>query len=69
MASALCRRTDEEIRQAPFTEEADARLVYAREHGFETWDDLTKPGKYVGVHVGVAGYRTIPGGVRRTGVG
>jgi hypothetical protein len=31
--------TDEEIRQAPFTEE-DARLVYAREHGFETWDDL-----------------------------
>ncbi len=32
--------TDEEIREAPFTE-ADARLVYAREHGFETWDDLT----------------------------
>jgi ankyrin repeat protein len=32
-------RTDEEIRQAPFTEE-DARLVYAREHGFETWNDL-----------------------------
>ena len=32
--------TDEEIRQAPFTED-DARLVYAREHGFETWDDLT----------------------------
>jgi ankyrin repeat protein len=32
--------TDEEIRQAPFTEE-DARLIYAREHGFETWDDLT----------------------------
>jgi len=32
--------SDEEIRQAPFTEE-DARLVYAREHGFETWDDLT----------------------------
>ncbi len=32
--------TDQEIRQAPFTEE-DARLVYAREHGFETWDDLT----------------------------
>lgn len=32
--------TDEEIRLAPFTEE-DARLVYAREHGFETWDDLT----------------------------
>jgi ankyrin repeat protein len=32
--------TDEEIRVAAFTEE-DARLVYAREHGFETWDDLT----------------------------
>ena len=32
--------TDEEIRQAPFTEE-DAQLVYAREHGFETWEDLT----------------------------
>ncbi len=31
--------SDEEIRQAPFTEE-DARLVYAREHGFDTWDDL-----------------------------
>jgi len=31
--------TDEEIRQAPFTAE-DARLVYAREHGFESWDDL-----------------------------
>lgn len=33
-------RTDEEIRLAPFTEQ-DARLVYAREHGFDTWDDLT----------------------------
>jgi ankyrin repeat protein len=33
-------RTDEEIRLASFTEE-DARLVYAREHGFETWGDLT----------------------------
>lgn len=32
--------TDDEIRQTPFTEE-DARLVYAREHVFETWDDLT----------------------------
>ena len=31
--------TDEEISQAPFTE-ADAQLVYAREHGFDTWDDL-----------------------------
>jgi ankyrin repeat protein len=35
----FCDWSDEEIRQAPFTEE-DARLVYAREHGFETWDDL-----------------------------
>jgi ankyrin repeat protein len=34
-------RSDEEIRLAPFTEE-DARLVYAREHGFETWEDLTR---------------------------
>jgi ankyrin repeat protein len=33
-------KTDEEIRQAPFSLE-DARLVYAREHGFETWEDLT----------------------------
>jgi ankyrin repeat protein len=32
--------SDEEIRQATFTEE-DARLVYAREHGFESWDDLS----------------------------
>lgn len=32
--------SDEEIREASFTED-DARLVYAREHGFETWDDLT----------------------------
>ncbi len=32
--------TDEEIRRAPFTED-DAQLVYAREHGFETWEDLT----------------------------
>jgi hypothetical protein len=31
--------SDEEILKAPFTE-ADARLVYAREHGFETWDEL-----------------------------
>ena len=31
--------SDEEIRQAPFTEE-DARLVYAREHGFEDWSEL-----------------------------
>ena len=33
--------SDEEIRQAPFTE-ADARLVYAREHGFDTWEDLVQ---------------------------
>jgi hypothetical protein len=32
---------DEQIRQAPFTE-ADARLVYAREHGFGSWDDLVR---------------------------
>ena len=30
---------DEAIQQAPFTE-ADARLVYAREHGFDRWEDL-----------------------------
>jgi ankyrin repeat protein len=33
--------SDEQIRQAAFTEE-DARLVYAREHGFETWQDLAE---------------------------
>ena len=33
--------SDEEIRQAPFTE-ADAQLVYAKEHGFDTWDDLVQ---------------------------
>ena len=33
--------SDEEILQAPFTE-ADAMLVYAREHGFDTWDELTQ---------------------------
>jgi len=31
--------SDEQIQHAPFTEE-DARLVYAREHGFDTWADL-----------------------------
>jgi ankyrin repeat protein len=31
--------SDQEILQAPFTE-ADAQLVYAREHGFDTWEDL-----------------------------
>jgi ankyrin repeat protein len=33
--------SDEEIRQAPF-QEADAQLVYAREHGFDTWGDLVR---------------------------
>ena len=33
--------SDEEIRLAPFTE-TDARLVYAREHGFDSWDDLER---------------------------
>ena len=32
-------RSYEEIRQAPFTVD-DARLVYAREHGFDTWGEL-----------------------------
>ena len=36
--------TDEEIRQAPFSVD-DARLVYAREHGFEHWDDLVARAK------------------------
>ena len=31
--------SDEEILEAQFTE-ADAQLVYAREHGFDSWDDL-----------------------------
>ena len=33
--------SDEEIRQSPFTQ-ADAQLVYAREHGFDTWDGLVE---------------------------
>jgi ankyrin repeat protein len=33
--------SDEEILHAPFTE-ADAQLVYAREHGFDTWDALVQ---------------------------
>ncbi|HEY0565021.1 MAG TPA: hypothetical protein VGC88_05525, partial [Terriglobales bacterium] len=33
--------SDEEIRQAPFTE-SDAQLIYHREHGFATWDDLVQ---------------------------
>ena len=31
--------TDDDIRQARF-DEADARLVYAREHGFDSWGEL-----------------------------
>ena len=33
--------SDEEILQAEFTE-ADAKLVYAKEHGFNAWDDLVQ---------------------------
>ena len=33
-------QSDEEIRQAAFSVD-DARLVYAREHGFDTWGELT----------------------------
>jgi ankyrin repeat protein len=33
--------SDDEIRQASFTD-ADGRLVYAREHGFESWEDLLR---------------------------
>jgi ankyrin repeat protein len=33
--------SDEEICQAPFTE-LDAQLVYAKQHGFESWDDLVE---------------------------
>ena len=33
--------SDQEILQAPFSAE-DARFVYAREHGFSTWDELTQ---------------------------
>ena len=43
----FCDWSDEEIRQAPFTTE-DARLVYAREHGFETWDELASRVKVLG---------------------
>ena len=31
--------TDEDVRRASFNEQ-DARLVYAREHGFENWEEL-----------------------------
>jgi ankyrin repeat protein len=33
--------SDQEILEAQFTE-ADSQLVYAREHGFDTWDDLVQ---------------------------
>src|SRR5215469_10792343 len=33
--------SDDEILQAPFSE-ADAQVVYAREHGFETWGELAQ---------------------------
>jgi ankyrin repeat protein len=32
--------SDADILRAPFSED-DARLVYAREHGFDSWDELT----------------------------
>src|SRR5579885_651941 len=38
--------SDEEIRRASFTE-ADAQLVYAREHGFDTWADLVQRVKLI----------------------
>ena len=33
--------SDQEILDAPFSDE-DARLVYAREHGFDSWEELTE---------------------------
>src|SRR5215469_17813350 len=33
--------SDAEILEAPFTE-ADAQLVYAKEHGFDSWDELVQ---------------------------
>ena len=33
--------SDAEILEAPFTE-ADAKIVYAKEHGFDTWDELVQ---------------------------
>jgi ankyrin repeat protein len=33
--------SDQEIRRRPFTE-ADAKLVYAREHGFDSWAELAR---------------------------
>jgi hypothetical protein len=37
----LAGAADEELLRAPFSEE-DARLVYAREHGFHTWAELVR---------------------------
>jgi ankyrin repeat protein len=45
---AFADASDEAIRQATFTD-ADARFVYAREHGFESWDELaTRVGALAG---------------------
>ncbi len=49
----FCDWSDEEIRQAPFTTE-DARLVYAREHGFETWDELASRVKVLAANAAAA---------------
>ena len=60
-------RSDEEILQAPFTEE-DARLVYAREHGFETWDDLASRVTLLASNPHPGDRRTVHGCIRRTAV-
>jgi ankyrin repeat protein len=49
----FCDWSDEEIRQAPFTVE-DALLVYAREHGFETWDELASRVKVLAANADAA---------------
>lgn len=41
--------SDEEIRQAPFSPQ-DAQLVYAREHGFDSWADLAARVKFLASH-------------------
>jgi ankyrin repeat protein len=46
-------RTDAEILKAPFTEE-DAQLVYAREHGFDTWEELIGRVKLLASRTGTA---------------
>lgn len=45
--------SDEEIRQAAFTPQ-DALLVYAREHGFDTWDELTSRVKVLATNTAAA---------------